>query len=143
MTGLPAVLLVALAAQVAAAVSAPAEPDRRRTSPINWEALDALPYRVQPEVTPQMVEFVSGEMHEGRCTAPAPVAGKRRVHTDVAVLVGAGASVRATIPRAINCPTVEQYAAGLVLGFARGNLNPRFAVEGTWYRVSMTFDLPE
>ena len=54
-----------------------------------------------------------------------------------------GASVRATIPRAINCPTVEQYAAGLVLGFARDNLNTRFAVEGTWYRVSMTFDLPE
>jgi hypothetical protein len=136
-------LLMALAAQLAAPAPPPAEPDRLRVSPIDWEALDALPYREQPEVTPQMVDFVEGEMRQGRCTPPAPIAGKRRVRTDVAVLVGTGATVRATIPRAINCPTVEQYAAGLVLGFARGNLNPRFAVEGTWYRVSMTFDLPE
>ena len=133
-------LIAALTAQL---TPPPAEPNRLRTSPIDWEALDALPYRTQPEVTPQMVRFVQGEMAQGRCTPPAPIAGKRRVHADVAVLIGSGASVRATIPRAINCPTVEQYAAGLVLGFARDNLNTRFAVEGTWYRVSMTFDLPE
>ncbi|MFV0622714.1 hypothetical protein ACBY01_01710 [Sphingomonas sp. ac-8] len=121
----------------------PAQADPARVSPIDWDGLDALPYRIQPQVTPQMARFVQDEMRHGRCTPPAPTAGKRRVHADVAVLVGAAAIVRATIPRAINCPTVEQYAAGLVLGFARDNLNPRFAVEGNWYRASMTFDLPE
>jgi hypothetical protein len=137
-----AALLMALATQLPPLAPPSAEPDRQRSSPIDWEALDALPYRAQPQITPQMVDFVQGEMRQGRCTPPAPIAGKRRVRADVAVLVGNAASVRATIPRAINCPTVEQYAAGLVLGFARDNLNPRFAVEGTWYRVSMTFDLP-
>jgi hypothetical protein len=137
-----AALLMALATQLPPLAPPPAEPDRQRSSPIDWEALDALPYRAQPQITPQMVDFVQGEMRQGRCTPPAPIAGKRRVRADVAVLVGSAASVRATIPRAINCPTVEQYAAGLVLGFARDNLSPRFAVEGTWYRVSMTFDLP-
>lgn len=141
MTALGA-LLLALAPQLVAAPP-PAEPDRLRASPIDWEALDPLPYRIQPQVTPQMAQFVRDEMAQGRCTPPAPVGGKRRVHADVAVLVGATASVRATIPRAINCPTVEQYAAGLVMGFARDNLSRRFAVEGTWYRASMTFDLPE
>lgn len=142
MSLLPA-LMAALAVQMAPAPPPPAEPDLLRATPIDWNGLDTLPYRAQPQITPQMVEFVEGEMRQGRCTPPAPVAGKRRVHTDVAVLLGPAASVRATIPRAINCPTVEQYAAGLVLGFARDNLNPRFAVEGNWYRVSMTFDLPE
>lgn len=141
MTALAA-LLMTMAPQLVVA-PAPAEPDRLRTSPIDWEALDPLPYRIQPEITAQMVSFVQDQMRQGRCTPPAPIGGKRRVHADVAVLVGAGATVRATIPRAINCATVEQYAAGLVLGFARENLSRRFAVEGTWYRVSMTFDLPE
>ena len=44
---------------------------------------------------------------------------------EVAVLVDGANGIRTAVPRAIRCPTVEQYAAALVAGFARGNLLPR------------------
>ncbi len=56
---------------------------------------------------------------------------------DVAVMVREPATVRTAIPRAIDCPTVEQFAAGLVTSFARNNL--RNPAEG-WYRVTVTFN---
>jgi hypothetical protein len=46
--------------------------------------------------------------------------------------------VRTVVPRAIQCATVEQYAAGLAAGFARGNLLPRNGTE-QWYKTSLTF----
>lgn len=143
---LHAALLLLLATQVTPPlVPAPDESTETvpaRRSPIDWDSLDALPFRLQPQVTPAMAEFVRYELTRGHCVTPLRVAGRRRVRADVAVLLGPEATIRAAIPRAIDCPTVEQYAAGLVLGFARNNLNPRFALEGSWYRASMTFDLP-
>ena len=41
-------------------------------------------------------------------------------------------------PRAIDCPTVEQYAAGVILG-ARDAIDVVDADTDTWYRTSMTF----
>jgi hypothetical protein len=51
---------------------------------------------------------------------------------------GAG-EVRTVIPRAIQCATVEQYAAGLAAGFARNNLLPRNGASDQWYKTSLTF----
>ncbi len=112
-------------------------------SPIDWQALPPLPYRRTPRPTPPMTSFVLAEMKRTGCPRPAAVAGRAELRVDVAVLIGGEGLVRATIPRAIDCPTVEQYAAGLVVSFARGNLVPRFVTDGGWYRASMVFDWAE
>ncbi len=107
---------------------------------IDWDALPPLPWRRIPRPTPRMTGFVASEMHRTACPDPTPVAGRVQLQVDVAVLIGGEGVVRATIPRAINCPVVEQYAAGLILSFARNNLVPRLVSEGGWYRASMVFD---
>ncbi|MGW8188827.1 hypothetical protein [Sphingomonas hankookensis] len=112
-------------------------------SPIDWNALPPLPYRRTPHPTARMTAFVQSEMRRTGCPRPAPVGGRLQVQVDVAVLIGEDHVVRATIPRAINCPTVEQYAAGLVVSYARGNLVPRFVGAGNWYRAVLLFDWAE
>ncbi|MEP9403205.1 hypothetical protein [Sphingomonas sp. VNH70] len=124
--------------------AAPPPPDPQPVTaparPIDWDALPPLPYRRTPHVTGGMTGFVAAEMHRAACPLPVPVGGQVQVQVDVAVLIGGDGMVRATIPRAMNCPTVEQYAAGLVVSFARGNLIPRLVSEGGWYRASLMFD---
>ncbi|WP_294095409.1 hypothetical protein [Sphingomonas sp.] len=105
---------------------------------IDWEALPPLPYRAPPLVTAEMHGFVAREAKAGRCPHPA---GELRV--DVAVLIDEAGGIRTTVPRAIQCAPVEQYAAALVAGFARGNLLPRMATGEQWYRTSLTFTLPK
>ncbi|WP_448658845.1 hypothetical protein ACPVPU_15355 [Sphingomonas sp. CJ99] len=108
--------------------------------PIKWDVLPPLPYRSAPVVTPDMSGYVAGEMQSGRCP-PAPLlAGRRTIRADVAVLIDDEGLVRATIPRAIKCATVEQYAAGIVASAARNNLLPRAQGAPGWYRASVIFD---
>lgn len=107
-------------------------------APIDWAALPALPYRVPPAMTVEMHRFAGREAQARRC----PVKGTPRrgsITVDVAVLVEGNGEIRTAIPRAIRCPTVEQYAAGLATGFARGNLLPRASDTASWYRTSLTF----
>ena len=47
--------------------------------------------------------------------------------------------MRRVTPRAIDCPTVEQFAAGLLLGAARNNVDLRGAATDSWYRTTMVF----
>ena len=110
--------------------------------PIDWDRLPPLPYRHAPRVTPRMTGFVATEMQRTACPAPAPVDGRMQVQVDVAVLIGSEGLVRATIPRAIACPVVEQYAAGLVISFSRNNMIPRLVDDGGWYRATILFDWP-
>ena len=112
-------------------------------SPIDWQALPPLPYRRTPHPTARMTAFVQSEMRRTGCPRPASVGGRVQLQVDVAVLIGEDHVVRATIPRAIQCPTVEQYAAGLVVSYARGNLVPRFVSAGNWYRAVLLFDWTE
>ena len=65
--------------------------------------------------------------------------GRPALRVEVAVLVHPEDGVRASIPRAIGCAAVEQYAAGLVSSFARNNLAPRTAAAEQWYRATVTF----
>lgn len=125
---------------VAPAVPVPVPAAR---SPIDWQALPPLPYRRTPRPTAQMAAFVQAELRRTGCPRPVPVAGRAQLQVDVAVLIGEDHVVRATIPRAIDCPTVEQYAAGLVVSYARGNLAPRFVNAGNWYRAVLLFDWAE
>ena len=129
-------------AQAVPLVAVP-DPAPAARSPIDWTALPPLPYRRAPQPTTSMIAFVSSEIHRNECPRPMPVDGHTRLQIDVAVLIGEDRLVRATIPRAIGCPVVEQYGAGLVVSFARGNLMPQFVSEGGWYRASLQFDWTE
>ena len=108
--------------------------------PADWSALAPMPYVSEPHMTPQLNAFVGGEVAAGRCVVPKPADGRYVVKVDVATLIDASGVIRKTVPHAISCPTVEQYAAGLVAGFARGNLMPRPSTGNTWYRATIVFD---
>ncbi|WP_235513635.1 MULTISPECIES: hypothetical protein [unclassified Sphingomonas] len=124
-------------------VAPPMVPVPQARSPIDWQALPPLPYRRTPRPTAQMTAFIQSELRRASCPRPLPVSGRAQLQVDVAVLIGEDHVVRATIPRAIDCPTVEQYAAGLVISYARGNLVPRFVSPGNWYRAVLLFDWVE
>lgn len=140
-----ALALLGLTAQLAQAIplvapQSAAPPPPLARSPIDWPALPPLPYRTTPHPTARMTAFVRSEFDRSACPRPEPSAGRVQVQVDIAVLIGEDHVVRATIPRAIGCPTVEQYAAGLVVSYARGNLVPRFVNAGNWYRAVLVFD---
>ena len=69
-----------------------------------------------------MTKFVHDEVAAGRCAAPPAVAGKVSIKVDMVVLVSPGGDTVRIVPKAINCPTVEQFAAGVVQKAARGNI---------------------
>jgi hypothetical protein len=106
------------------------------TGPLAWDRLPAMPWEQTPQVTPDLTRFVIDEVKAQRCPAPRSRTRIMTMDADVAVLLQADGTIRATVPRAINCPTVEQYAAGLIASFARNNL--RESAEG-WYRATVTF----
>lgn len=108
--------------------------------PTDWSVLAPLPYMTAPRMTPPLARFVADEIAAGRCTLPKPADGHYVVKIDVATLVGADGVVRRAVPRAIDCPTVEQYSVGLVLKFARANLQPRAGTADIWYRATIVFD---
>lgn len=105
---------------------------------VDWERLTPLPWREAPQLTPDLSRFVRDEIQAQRCAPPKRADGKPQIDVDVAVLTRPDGTVRVTVPRAIDCPSIEQFTAGLVTSFARNNL--RVSPEG-WYRASVTFAL--
>ncbi|WP_313535346.1 hypothetical protein [Sphingomonas sp.] len=108
---------------------------------IDWPSLAPLPYRAEPQISPDMLAFVASEVTTRKC--PVVIGPGLTLSVDVAVLVDAQDNIRTTVPRAIQCPTVEQYAAAMVAGAARGNLLPRRASADQWYRTMVTFTWPK
>ena len=108
--------------------------------PSDWATLAPMPYVEAPNVTTALAQFVASEIAAKRCVVAKPVDGHYVVKIDVAALVGTDGMVRRAVPHAIRCPSVEQYAAGLVTGFARGNLATRGNGGDVWYRATITFD---
>jgi len=108
--------------------------------PTDWSVLAPLPYADPPQITAPLTRFVADEVAAGRCAQPKQGDGHYVVKVDVATLVGGDGEIRRTVPRAINCPTVEQYSAGLVASFARGNLQPHAGAADTWYRATIVYD---
>jgi hypothetical protein len=108
--------------------------------PTDWSTLAPMPYATPPQMTAPLVRFVADEIAAGRCSPPKPADGHYVIQVDVATLVAADGTVRRTVPRAIDCPTVEQYSAGLVVSFARANLQPRPGASDTWYRATIVYD---
>jgi hypothetical protein len=125
-------------------VQAPAPPAGLPLAlPTDWSVLAPMPYIKPPEIAASLSGFVATEIAAGRCPIARPVNGHYVVRVDVATLIGADGIVRRTVPRAIHCPTVEQYGAGLVLSFARANIRTG-GVGGVggdqWYRATIMFD---
>jgi hypothetical protein len=140
-----AALLFALqATPPPAAAGPPAGPQAAQDlpSPIDWEALPPLNYRNPPTVTPAMQAFVAGEVAAGRCAPPRGPEGHYWIKLDVAVLVDGEGHVLRVLPHAIDCPTVEQFGAGLALSFARENLLPRTQPDDRWFRATFVFTRP-
>jgi hypothetical protein len=104
---------------------------------LDWATLPELAYRNQPTIAPNMVRFVNEEVARGRCKLADPA--KATLAVDVAVLVEPDGTVRSVVPKAIQCPNVEQYTAGLVTAFTRNNLSPRAAQAEQWYRASIIY----
>jgi hypothetical protein len=126
-------MLGLLLLQAAAQVAQPAVPT-------DWSTLAPLPYVTAPQMTPSLAQFVAGEIAAGRCSPPKPADGHYVLKVDVATLVGSDGAIRRTVPRAIDCPTVEQYSAGLVISFARANLPPHAGSTDQWYRATIVYD---
>ncbi|MDF0490918.1 hypothetical protein PX554_22565 [Sphingomonas sp. H39-1-10] len=106
--------------------------------PTDWSTLAPIPYVDAPTLTAPLVKFVAGEIAAGRCAVPKPADGHYVVKVDVATLVDQDGTLRRAVPRAIDCPTVEQYSAGLVSSFARANLNAGTVT--MWYRATLVYD---
>jgi hypothetical protein len=106
---------------------------------IDWPALPPIPYRAPALLTDDMHGFVHREALARHCPLAATEGDTQLLVADVAILVDANGNIAKAVPRAIDCPTVEQYAAGLVAGFARNNLLPRVGTGDQWYKTSITF----
>lgn len=127
-------LLAAAAAQTAVQPPAPGADAAPvpLTPPSDWSVVPPLPWRAPPQPSPELDAFVERTVATERC----PVVGTR-VAVEVAIFLRSDGLPRLVVPRAIDCPTVEQFAAGLVSSLARTNV--RLPASG-WYRTTITFD---
>jgi hypothetical protein len=118
-----------LALQAAALLPAP---------PTDWSALPPLRLSATPDYAALMTQFVRAEVAAGRCAAPPAIAGKVSIKVDMVVLISRSGETLRIVPKAINCPTVEQFAAGVVQKAARGNIAGAPPTTDSWYRTGMT-----
>lgn len=100
--------------------------------PDDWESMPELKLLRRMTDDGALSSYVRDEIRAGRCTAAI-----NALHVDLAVLVAANGQVRRIRPRAIGCPTVEQYASGIMLRMARSNVAP--PGEDRWYRTTVSF----
>lgn len=107
--------------------------------PSDWTTLPPLEYVRPAPDDPALATFVRAEVQAGHCAAARPAPGGWTLNVDVAVFVQSSGMVRRTVPRAIACPSVEQYAAGLVFSRARGNVVTDTSARDGWYRTTLTF----
>lgn len=107
-------------------------------APQDWGALPVLRIRQRSTTLANTSAYVHGEVIAGRCAKAIRTAQGWTLSIDLAVLMTPDGRVRRITPRAIDCPTVEQYAAGVILG-ARDAIDVVDADADTWYRTSLTF----
>ena len=99
--------------------------------PEDWTNLPELNVMWRGPDPSALSQYVRDEVRAGRC------AGRSPLRVDLAVLVAASGQLRLVRPSAIGCPTVEQYASGLVMRMASGNVTP--PDQDRWYRFAVTF----
>jgi hypothetical protein len=103
--------------------------------PLDWSALPELPLS-PPRGAFDPSGFVRNEVAARRCRATAD-GDAQLVTAPLAVLVDESGAVSRIVPRAIDCPTVEQYTAGYVSALARRAGLPR--LKAGWYRYAVTY----
>lgn len=103
--------------------------------PTDWAPLPRLQLGLAAAPPAQLTDFVRREVVAERCTLPP----ERRM-LDMVVLVTQAGQVRRIVPRAIGCPSVEQFAAGIVLRATRDKTRPIAA--DTWYVTTVALTLP-
>ncbi len=129
-----------LAAVVQVTPVAVAQPTAiRMPPPSDWSALPELRLAHRPPANPDLSTFVHGEVAAGRCVSVVRSSSGTMLTIDLAVLVDASGHVKRIVPRAIDCVTVEQYAAGLVSRQTRDNIDSSGMTNDTWFRTTMTF----
>jgi len=131
-------LLLQTAAAPVLAPAAPATPMASAMPPQDWSTLPILRIRGQATTLANTSAYVHGEVVAGRCAHVMRTSQGWALTVDLAVLVTPDGRVRRVTPRAIDCPTVEQYAAGVILG-ARDSIDVAGEDADTWYRTSLTF----
>jgi hypothetical protein len=107
-------------------------------APQDWSALPVLRIRQRSTTLANTSAYVHGEVMAGRCARAIRTTQGWTLSIDLAVLMTPDGRVRRITPRAIDCPTVEQYAAGVILG-ARDAIDVVDTDTDTWYRTSLTF----
>ena len=107
--------------------------------PQDWSQLPMLPIRRSATIRANTSMYVHGEVMAGRCAKAVRTAQGWTLTLDLAVLATPQGRLRRVTPRAIDCPTVEQYAAGVLVGTPRDAIDVSDAEGDTWYRTSMTF----
>lgn len=126
-------LLAALLAQATPATPAQTQP--LAVPPRDWSTLPELKLqRIWRDQT-GLSDFVRDEVRAGRCSVTT-----KEIRVDLAVHVTGDGQVRRIIPRAIDCPTVEQYASGLMSRMARGNVVA--SGDDAWFRATLIFAWP-
>ena len=106
--------------------------------PQDWSTLPVLRIRQRSTTLANTSAYVHGEVVAGRCAKASRTVQGWTLNVDLAVLMTPDGRVRRITPRAIDCPTVEQYAAGVILG-ARDAIDVIDTDTDTWYRTSLTF----
>jgi len=130
-------------AQILLAVQAAATAPPAVLPPADWSTLPELRYLHAPADAGDVTGFVRAEVKAGRCAAAIDNGARGwSIRVDLAVLAAPDGQPRRIVPRAIQCPSVEQYAAGLVSSLARGNIDTGASVAEGWYRTSLVFAWP-
>jgi len=105
--------------------------------PFDWSSLPAFPLPRAAVVT-DGTSFIRRELSE-RCGGGIDLAQTRQYAMTVAILVAEAGRVRRVTPRAVGCPTVEQYTAGYVLSLTRGGPGSLTVPSPGWYRLTITY----
>lgn len=134
-----ALLLLASAQTASLAAQAPSPSSAHAVLPSDWSNLAELRLVRRPPVNPAVSDFVRDEVSAGRCATVTRSSSGTMLTIDLALLVGVGGHVKRIVPRAIDCVTVEQYAAGLVSRVTRDNVDASGLTADTWLRTTMIF----
>lgn len=124
-------MMIAATTTALAALASPEQP------PSDWSALPSFPLPRAVVVT-EGTSFVRRELME-RCLGDTNLAQSRQFAMAVAILVADAGRVRRVTPRAVGCPTVEQYTAGYVLSLTRGGPGSLATPAPGWYRLTVTY----